>query len=225
MKLLPYFCDCVSILLQTSSQSIFCGGFPQNECLKSLKSILHALPCRWYPKISSKYSYVLQHLFHKFLVPAPLMGEYQHLLQQIKHLVQFLLVVPNNINSYTARRKKHQMSKTCWPTGPSCLNPLAISIRLQNLLLWVKWRGCKSYTSLWDSGKKNQDTEKGFAQYGFHRCLMQSSANFLFVCLYHSMQLIWEETWAASEPVQSTSATVEVRAAEVCFICCDFVRL
>lgn len=182
MKLLPYFCDCVSILLQTSSQSIFCGGFPQNECLKSLKSILHALPCRWYPKISSKYSYVLQHLFHKFLVPAPLMGEYQHLLQQIKHLVQFLLVVPNNINSYTARRKKHQMSKTCWPTGPSCLNPLAISIRLQNLLLWVKWRGCKSYTSLWDSGKKNRIQRKDL-----HIWLSQMPYAILskfFVCLF-----------------------------------------
>lgn len=54
---------------------------------------------------------------------------------------------------------------------------------------------------------------------------MQSSANFLFVCLYHSMQVIWEEAWAASEPVQSISATVAVRGAEVCFICCDFVRL
>lgn len=94
-----------------------------------------------------------------------------------------MLVVPNNINSYTARRKKHQMSKTCWPTGPSCLNPLAISIRLQNLLLWVKWRGCKSYTSLWDSGKKNRIQRKDLHSMAFTDALCNPQQIFcLFVC-------------------------------------------
>lgn len=107
MNLLPYFCDCVSILLPTSSQSISLWGFSTRGMIKEFEintscSAMQVV----YKNLFQIQLCVLQHLFHKFLVPALLMGEYQHLFQQIKHLVQFLLVVPHNINSYTTRRKK-----------------------------------------------------------------------------------------------------------------------
>lgn len=142
---------------------------------------------------------------------------------------QFLLVAPHNTRSCVTRRKKHQIRTTYWPTGPSCLNPLAISIRLWNLLLWVKWGGCKSYTSLCDSGKNNRIQTKDLHSIPFKNALCNPQQFFFSLFLYHIMKLTWERARAASEPVQCTSTTVEDRAAQVCtregFICCGLVWL
>lgn len=111
------------------------------------------------------------------------------------------------------------MSVTFWPTGPSSLKPLAISIRLRSLLLWVKWGGCKTILPCVILVKTTGDRER---VYRVWLSQMPSAilSNFLAVPKHAA---------EASEPVQCTSATVEARAAQVCteecFTCCGFLRL
>lgn len=75
------------------------------------------------------------------------------------------------------------MSRTYWPTDLSCLNAVSIPIRLKSLPLWVRWGGCKTYASLYVSGKSNRTQRKSLQSMAFHRCIMQSLA--IFFAPYH----------------------------------------